>query len=164
MRFVVIDGCPCPEFPAPYIKLILDRAGQTAQSIYRGDDPAAKAILHRHGKHTQRELREASPAQRAEWGVTGTPNEPGKSSHELRSDTGEPIADWHIGVDAGPNTDANRRRLKAAAKHFGLEIEFPYNSRVEYHHFRLKSKPRADGTHLMKSKVIAVREQLRRAR
>jgi hypothetical protein len=164
MKFLVIDGCPCPDYPAPYVHLVLRRAGLTASSIYRGDDPAAKPILHRHGKHTQRELSEASPAQRAAWGVTGTPNRAGFSSHELRSDDGEPLADWHIGIDAGPNTDENRRRLRAAAHHYGLEIEFPYDAVVEYHHFRFKTKPHADGRHLTKRRVVLTRAKLRLAR
>lgn len=164
MRFVAIDGCPCPDTPAPYIYLVLRHAGLTASSIYRGDDPGARAILRRHGKHTQSELYHATPGQRAAMGVTGTPNRPGFSSHELRSDSGKPIADWHIGIDAGPNTDANRARLQAAARHYGLDIEFPYNSVVEYHHWRFKTKPRAHGKHLTRTRVVLTRAKLRLAR
>lgn len=164
MKFVCIDGCPCPVMVAPYVYLVLRRAGLSAESIYRGDDPNARPILHRHGKHTQRELWNASPAQREEWGVTGVPNEPGRSSHELRSDEGHPIAEWHIGIDAGPNTNANRSKLKAAARHYGLEIEFPYDSKVEFHHWRFKHQPRADGKHLTKTRVVLTRTRLRLAR
>lgn len=164
MKFVCIDGCPCPVMVAPYVYLVLRRAGLTAESIYRGDDPAARSILHRHGKHTQRELSEAPAWQRESWGVTGTPNQPGHSSHELFSDDGKPIAEWHIGIDAGPNTDANRRALKAAAHHYGLTIEFPYNSAVEYHHWRFKTEPKADGKHLTKTRVVLTRARLRLAR
>lgn len=164
MRFLAIDGCPAPYDVAPYIYLVLRRAGLAAQSIYRGEDPAAKAILHRHGKHTQAELSNASIARRAGWGVTGTPNRPGHSSHELFSDHGERIAEWHIGIDAGPNTDANRFKLQAAAHHYGLTIEFPYDSVVEYHHWRFKTRPRADGKHLTKTRVVLTRARLRLAR
>lgn len=164
MKFVAIDGCPCPDYPAPYVYLVLRKAGLTASSIYRGSDPAAASILRRHGKHTQQQLADASVAQRTSWGVTGTPNRPGRSSHELFSDGGEPIADWHIGIDAGPNTEANRRKLRAAAHHYGLEVEFPYDSVVEYHHFRFKTKPHADGRHLTKTRVVLTRARLRLAR
>lgn len=163
-KYVVIDGCPAPYYPAPYIYLVLRRAGLKASSIYRGDDPEGKAILHRYGKHTQRELGDASPSVRARWGVTGTPNPPGHSSHELRSDAGLKIADWHIGVDAGPNNDANRRNLHEAARHYGLEIEFPYDSVVEYHHWRFKRRPAADGKHLTKTRVKLTRALLRLGR
>lgn len=159
-KFVVIDGCPCPRDVAPYIYLVLRQAGVTASSIYRGDDPEAKAILHRHGKHTQSELWHASPATRAAWGVTGVPNRPGHSSHELRSDSGKPLALWHIGVDAGPNTESNRIRLHRAANHYGLSIEFPYDTAVEYHHWRFKEQPHADGKHLTKTRVMMTRARL----
>jgi hypothetical protein len=164
VKFVSVDGCPCPEFPAPYISLVLSRAGLASSSIYRGDDPGARPILRRHGKHTQSELYNASPSALAAMGVTGTPNRPGFSSHELRSDTGKPLADWHVGVDAGPNTDANRRALHAAARHYGLDIEFPYDSKVEYHHWRFKTKPKADGKHLTRRRVWLTRQRLRIAR
>jgi hypothetical protein len=54
MNLVLIDGCPVPASIAPYVKLVLDHAGQQAQSIYRGQDAAA--LLHAHGKHTQAEI------------------------------------------------------------------------------------------------------------
>ena len=75
MRLVLIDGCPVPESVAPYIKLVLDHAGQTATSIYRGPDAAA--LLHAHGKHTQAEIHAMYPA---------ISNPAGRSQHELRSD------------------------------------------------------------------------------
>lgn len=141
MKFRVIDGCPCPASIAPYTDRVLKRADTPASSVYRGDDPAARPILHAHGKHTQREIANASAAQRRAWGVTGTPNAPGNSEHELRRNF-KPIPEWQQGVDSGPNTNANRARVHAAAKHYGWTIVFPYDSVVEYHHWRFAKRPR----------------------
>jgi hypothetical protein len=168
-KWLVIDGCPAPYDVAPYIYLILRRAGQSASSIYRGDDPAARPILHRHGKHTQREMENASPAQRAEWGITGTPNPAGRSMHELRSDgvakrgpVGRHLEEWEVGVDSGVNNDITRQQLRRAAQHYGLEIYFPYDSVVEYHHWGFHRQPRADGKHLTRTRVALTRAYLRR--
>lgn len=142
MKFKVVDGCPCPASIAPYVARVLKRAGTPASSIYRGDDPAARRILNARGKHTQRQLKEASPAQRRAWGVTGEPNAPGFSEHELRDRSGRPTPEWRQGVDSGPNTDANRRRVRYAARFYGWEVVFPYDSVVEYHHWRFAKRPR----------------------
>ena len=151
-NFYVIDGCPVPKDVAPYIDLILRRAGLTASSIYRGNDPEARAIMHRHGKHTQYELWNATPLQRARWGVTGIPNTPGHSAHELAS--------WHVGVDSGPNTDDTRKRILSAAAHYNLHVHFPYNSVVEYHHWEFLKKPTYDGKRLYKTRVLMTRAKL----
>lgn len=168
-NYLVLDGCPVPRDVAPYIYLILRRAGLTAASIYRGDSAEARAILNRHGKHTQRQLWNASPSQRAAWGVTGTPNRPGRSMHELRSDgvaksgpVGRALQPWEVGVDSGPNTNANRQKLHAAAAYYGLEIYFPYNFAVEYHHWGFKKKPTYDGKRLYRTRVIWTRALLAR--
>lgn len=121
-------------------------------------------ILNRHGKHTQQQLWDASPAQRAAWGVTGTPNRPGHSEHELFDGAGHPIPSWSVGVDAGPNTNANRAKFHAAAHHYGLVIDFPYPSGVEYHHWHFIKEPKADGKHLFVAQVIAARTYLRTQR
>lgn len=149
MRFVVIDGCPVPASIGPYVKRLLDEAGIPASSIYRGSDPGATKILRRYGKHSQKQLWDASPAQRAAWGVTGTPNRPGGSMHELRSDGvakrgpwGRRLDEWEQGVDAGPNTEANRERIRRAARRLGYQIYFPYDSVVEYHHFGFSLQPK----------------------
>lgn len=151
-NFYVIDGCPVPKDVAPYIYLILRRAGVTASSIYRGNDPEARKLMHAHGKHTQQELWDASPVQRAAWGVTGIPNRPGNSQHEL--------ADWHVGIDSGPNTVDNRVHTIAAAHYYGLSIEFPYNTAVEYHHWHFTKKPTYDGKRLYKTRVLITRAKL----
>lgn len=170
--YLVVDGCPCPYDVAPYVWLVLRQARQTAASIYRGDDPAARPILHRHGKHTQRELANATPAQRAAWGVRGTPNQPGRSMHELRSDgvakpgpVGRHLDAWEVGIDSGSDTSHDKRAINAAAHHYGLETYHPYpRSSVEGHHWGFARRPRADGRHLSKARVIAVRARLRLAR
>lgn len=149
MKFRVIDGCPCPASIAPYWARILKRAGVAAESIYRGDDPAARVILNRHGKHTQRQLWSASPAQRRAWGVTGTPNRPGTGTHELLSDgrarkgpAGRKLAEWQQPADAGPNTPGNVKLIEQAARHEGWPVEFPYPSGDEMHHGQFVTRPR----------------------
>jgi hypothetical protein len=166
-RYSLIDGCPFPYQVAPYVYLVLRHAGVKATSGYRGDDPTAGPYLRRYGKHTQRQMWAASPATRAAWGITGTPNRPGQSMHELRSDgrakpgpVGRVLQPWEIGIDAGPNTEENRRRLRAAARHYGLSIYFPYDAVVEYHHFGFRTKPRPN-KRLTRRRVIWTRTRLR---
>ncbi len=138
-RFRVIDGCPCPASIAPYVARILKRAGQDANSIYRGED--ARELLHRHGKRTQRELYRDLPR--------GVANPPGRSSHELRSDgaafagpVGRKLQEWQIGVDSGSNTRAAARAIEWAARSYGWEVRHPYSAGVELHHWNFVRRPR----------------------
>lgn len=86
-RFVEIAGCPCPVELAPFVREVMRRTGSVPTTIYRGDEPAAVAILHAHGKHSQAELVAAAAAGRgAALGIMGTPNPAGQSTHELFSD------------------------------------------------------------------------------
>lgn len=48
----LIQDCPVYNDIAPYIAMITTHA--TVNSIYRGD--AAATLLHKYGKHTQREI------------------------------------------------------------------------------------------------------------
>lgn len=172
MEFVELDGCPCPASIAPYWQRILRRAGLHASSIYRGSDPRALPILRRNGKHTQQQMASASLAARAAMGITGTPNRPGRSTHELRSDAwarsgpvGRRLAEWQQPVDAGLNTDATRHRLREAAHHYGWPIEFPYTNKVEYHHVQFINRPRpknpAQAFHIVRERR-ALRKATRR--
>jgi hypothetical protein len=121
---------------------VLKRAGTPASSIGRGNEPQERAILNARGKHSQAQLYHASPAQQRAWGVTGRPNRPGFSEHERRNRAGGRNPEWMQGVDSGPNTDENRRRVRAAAAFYGWKIVFPYDSVVEYHHWRFAKRPR----------------------
>lgn len=157
-KFLVIDGCPCPRDVAPYIYLVLRRAGQRAESIYRGTDPEAVAILHRHGKHTQAEIHRMYPS---------ISNPAGRSEHELRSDgvahpgpVGRKLEDWQVGVDSGANSAAAKRQIEAAARHYGLSVSHPYARGVEGHHWHFHRKPHADGKHLTRSRVMMTRARL----
>jgi hypothetical protein len=142
MRFRLIDGCPCPAGVAPYWKLVLDRAGQSASSIYRGED--AKSLLHAHGKSTQAEIHIAFPA---------ISNPAGYSQHELRSDgfgnpkvpRGGRLRPWQIGVDSGTNSEADKAAIAAAARHYGWHVRHPYPRGVEGHHACFARRPRARG-------------------
>jgi hypothetical protein len=168
-RYVVIDGCPCNDLIAPYIKIVLEDAGQHAAAIYRGDDPAARPILHAHGKHTQRELANASPAQRRAWGIEGTPNPPGRSQHELKSDgvanphvpPGEDLELWQQGVDSGNDTEHDKAAVVLAARRHGWHVKHPYNSAVEGHHWCFATRPRPHGLR-MRLRVARLRRSLPR--
>jgi len=168
-KYLAIDGCPCPYDVAPYAFLVLRRARMTASSIYRGDDPAAAPILRRSGKHTQRELYNASPSQRAAWGVSGTPNPPGRSTHELRSDgvakpgpVGRVLEPWEIGIDSGQNTPSDVRAVREAALSLGLDVYHPYAAGVEEHHWGFRSRPRPN-LRLSRTRVLITRARLRLA-
>ena len=157
-KYLVIDGCPCPYDVAPYVYLILRRAGHTASSIYRGNDPAAVAILRRYGKHTQAEIHRMYPA---------ISNPPGRSEHELRSDgvahrgpVGRKLKTWQIGVDSGTDSKQDQQRLVAAARYYGLQISHPYNRGVERHHWHFHAKPRPN-RRLSIVRVIRTRRALR---
>lgn len=141
-KYLIIDGCPCPYDIAPYVYLVLRRAGQSATSIYRGSDAAA--LLHRHGKSTQAEIHRALPA---------ISNPEGFSQHELRSDgfgnpkvrRGGRLKPWQIGVDSGGNDSASKERINAAARHFGWRVRHPYSRGVEGHHWCFARRPRPHG-------------------
>lgn len=138
MRFRVIDGCPVPASIAPYVYLVLRRAGQRAASIYRGGDAAH--LLHRHGKHTQAEIHALMPA---------ISNPPGRSEHELRSDgvawpgpVGRRLEEWQVGVDSGGNDRISRARIEKAARELGWRVSHPYSRGVEGHHWHFSRRPR----------------------
>lgn len=156
--FLVIDGCPVHRDVAPYIYLVLRRAGQSASSIYRGEDPEAKVILHRHGKHTQAEIHRMYP---------DISNPEGMSMHDLHSDgvakkgpKGRKLDEWEVGVDSGTNSLADKERINKAARHYGLATYHPYTRGVEGHHWGFRVKPRADGKHLTRTRVIITRAKL----
>ncbi len=159
----VLQGCPCPASIAPYFALLDEdcrRHGHpvTFNSINRSD--AAASILHRHGKHTQREIH-AAP------NTAAISNPPGFSSHELRSDgnqiyrtpRGQAIPEWMQGIDVndqdvGPMINAARAR--------GWVLARPYTSGAEYHHLVFARKPRPKGPKTM-AKLIHLRATLPRS-
>lgn len=157
MKLLVIDGCACPRSIAPYVYLVLRHAGQTASSIYRGDD--AKTVLHRHGKHTQREIHLMYPA---------ISNPSGESQHELRSDgTGNPgpvgreLEEWEVGVDSGSDSHKDKVAINEAAEHFGWKTRHPYSRGVEGHHWCFARKPRPRGLK-QRARIIHLRATLPR--
>jgi hypothetical protein len=152
-KFLVIDGCPAPYDVAPYIYLVLRRAGMRASSIYRGSDPQAARILHRHGKHNQAEIHRMYPS---------ISNPPGFSQHELRNGSGGAIPSWAVGVDSGGNSESDKARVRRAAAHYGLEIRHPYARGVEGHHWQFAKKPSFDNKRLWKARVVLTRAMLRR--
>lgn len=161
MKFLVIDGRPCPASIAPYVYLVLRGAAQHASAIYRGDDPAAKAILHAHGGHTQRELANATPAQRRAWGIKGIPNRPGFSQHELRNQWGQPIAEWKQGVDSGGDDREAKMAINNAARRLGWKTEHPYKSGLEGHHWCFAERPRPLGL-VQRARILHLRATLPR--
>jgi peptidoglycan hydrolase-like protein with peptidoglycan-binding domain len=122
---------------------VVSKTGAIPTSVYRGPDAAS--ILNRHGKHTQQQIWDASPAQRAAWGVVGTPNPPGRSTHECRSDgvayagpPGRHLADWQCGMDW---PDSSIASVMAAFRQIGEIPIHPYPAGVEYHHINLARAP-----------------------
>jgi hypothetical protein len=130
------------------VYLVLRGAGHTASSIYRGED--AQALLHRHGKRTQAEIHRAMPA---------ISNPPGRSQHELRSDTGERLPEWKIGVDSGTNSSADKRAINASAARRGWATHHPYKRGVEGHHWQFLRRPRPKGVK-QRAQIIRLRATL----
>lgn len=134
MRYNVIDECPAPRPLYPILRKLQKETGCTYNSIYRGDDVAH--ILHRFGKHTQRELY-------AELGP-GVANPPDRGSHILIGDgtVGRLFAKlrfWQCGIDLN---DADVPGFIAAAKRHGWDVYQPYPTGTEYHHVNFRRKPR----------------------
>jgi hypothetical protein len=135
-----VQACAVYSDIGPYIALLCNDAHATVDSIFRGD--AAAALLHRYGKHTQREIyeeyihgQEPNPA-----------NPPGFSTHELRSDgaaypavaRGNELAWWQQGFDVNDSDVPNV--IHQAASH-GWHVFRPYSSGSEYHHLNFKERP-----------------------
>ena len=157
-KFRVIQGCPVNKLIAPYIALLAKETDATINSLYRGND--ARAILHRHGKHSQTELYEMYLQ-----GHGNPANPSGRSTHELRSDgvayagpVGRKLEDWQQGIDV--NDDDVKKMIVAAERH-GWELFQPYRSGSEFHHinFRRRPKPRNRRERL---KIIMLRARLPR--
>lgn len=140
----IVQGCPVFNDIGPYFSLLATDAKASISSIYRGAN--AERLLNAHGKHSQRQLSEATPAERSAWGVLGTPNLPGFSTHELFSDgvafanvlRGRRLAWWQQGVDVA---DADTERMIGEASGHGWRMFRPYGSGVEYHHLCFAQRP-----------------------
>jgi hypothetical protein len=135
--------------------MLVQDTHSTVNACYRGDDAAA--ILHAHGKHTQRELYETLPA--------GVANPPGRSTHELRSDgvayrgpIGRKLEWWQEGLDVNDN---NVLPMKLDAEFHGWVLFQPYKAGVEYHHLNFLRRPiarrAADKRRLLKLRAILPR-------
>jgi GH24 family phage-related lysozyme (muramidase) len=132
-RFVEIAGCPCPAELAPFVREVMRRTGSAPVTIYRGSEPEALKILHAHGKHSQAELVALCAAGRGpEFGIKGTPNPAGQSSHELCSDgrafpgpVGRRLDPMECGMDW---PDADVPRVIAEFAKLGCEPFRPYGA------------------------------------
>jgi hypothetical protein len=143
MDFCVVNGSPAGKNVAPYVALLAAEAKCPPTSLYRGQD--AEAILHRHGKSSQRQLYEGF--------VNHVPgflpaNPPGYSTHEMHSDgvaypevaRGARLPHWWMeGMDFD---DSCVDRVIAAARRHGWELFRPYPSGSEHHHVNFKHEPR----------------------
>lgn len=145
-RYQEIAGCPVPVELAGPIGNVIARTKQQPTSVARCNDPECVAILHAHGKHSQVEICDATPAERSAWGIVGTPNRPGQSTHELRSDgvayggpVGRKLAGWQCGMDW---PDGSIPQVMAAFRAIGCVPIHPYASGAEYHHLNLAKAPR----------------------
>ena len=137
MDFRTIQGNPVDASICPFIAIVVNDAHATVNSIYRGDDAAT--ILHKHGKHTQRELYDTLPA--------GTANPPGFSTHELKSDgvaypwipRGHSLLWWMQGFDVN---DSDVPHVKYQALTHGWHLFQPYPGGVEFHHLNFAAEPK----------------------
>jgi hypothetical protein len=140
----LVQHCAVYNDIAPYISILTTDAHATVDSIYRG--VSATKLLNKYGKHTQYQLYHATPAQRIAWGILGTPDRPGQSTHELASDgvaypnvrAFQPLAWWQQGFDVNA-ADVDRVIAQAAAHKW--ELFRPYSSGVELHHLNFKKRP-----------------------
>lgn len=143
-KFITIQGCPVHPDIGAYIAVLVNDANANVVSIYRGDD--ARPILNKHGHHSQVQIFDATPAERAAWGILGTPNRPGESTHELKSDAvaykkiplGQDLEWWMQGFDVD---DADVVRVFAQANRRGWHVWQPYKSGAEHHHLNFLDKP-----------------------
>jgi hypothetical protein len=145
MSYGIIGGSVAPTQMIPFLQALQRETGCTYNSIYRGDD--ALTILHQLGKHSQREIANATPAQRVAWGILGTPNPPGRSTHEIFSDgvpyagpIGRKLEWWQCGIDVDNNHVV--AVINAAARR-GWQLFRPYASGVEFHHLNFRAQPRS---------------------
>jgi len=139
-----VGGCAVPQALAAQLRVLQAESGCRYVSIYRGDDAAD--LLHQLGKHTQRDIFNATPEQRRAWGVLGNPNPPGQSTHELFSDAvayagvskGHALQSWQCGIDVNdPDVD----EWMVWARRHGWAVFRPYASGVEHHHVNFGSPP-----------------------
>lgn len=146
-RFVDVGGCAVPTAADMHlaVEYVMRRVGVAPTTVYRGNEPEARAILNRHGKHTQQQLWDASPAQRAAWGVMGVPNPPGQSTHEMRAagifgPPTAPIPAFKVGQDWPP--EAVPAVIRAYAE-LGCDAFRPYpTSANERQHICCRRPPR----------------------
>lgn len=142
MRFVIVQGCPVPKKLAPFLRKVLAESGAQLQSCYRGDD--ARALLHKCGKHSQKELYSGWCRRLPGYNPA---NPPGFSTHELRNDgaayprvkRGGKLPWWAVGIDID---DAHVLRFIAVAKKHGWVVSRTYpSSRAEFHHVNFRKPP-----------------------
>lgn len=136
-----IQGNPVRPDIGPYIAIIVNDAHAHVNSIYRGAD--AEWLLHSHGKASQRELYQGWLAHRPGFLPA---NQPGYSTHELKSDgvaypgvrRGGNLPWWGQGFDVD---DSDVRRCKEVAARYGWHLWQPYPSGSEYHHLNFVRQP-----------------------
>ncbi len=156
--FRTIQGCPCPMLSAPFIAIVVNDAKATVNSIYRGVDAAV--ILHKHDKHTQAELYDMYL-----HGHGAPANQPGFSTHELKSDgiayhvsRGKDLAWWQMGFDVN---DKDVHNVIHVASVYGWHLWQPYRAGSEYHHLNFRTQPRPSAQ--IKPRVDRLRETLPRS-
>jgi hypothetical protein len=143
MRYKVIDDCPAPRALYPVLlklkhgvnrKLHRPLNATVYNSLLRSD--AVEGLLHRHGKHTQRELYEAFQAGH------GLPaNPPDRGTHILLGDGTVGVLHaklpfWRLGIDS----DFTPELIDVARGH-GWRLYRPYNTSSEYHHVNFAEPP-----------------------
>lgn len=140
-HLVVVGDCACPVEIAEFVSVIMQRTHSKPNSLYRGDD--ALALLHRYGKHTQRELYNGyNSSPRPSWAKYPA-NPPDKGSHILLGDAifgklHEPLDPRSCGQDW--NDELIPQILKLGSV-LGWDLVQLYKTGSEYHHVCAVSWP-----------------------
>lgn len=144
-KLCLVQDCPVFNDIGPYIYIVTHDAHATVNSIYRGDE--AEHLLNQHGHHSQRQLVNATPTQRVEWGILGTPDPVDETTHCKRNDgiayphwpIRAHLAWWCQGFDV--QSDDVNRVIHQGARH-GWVIGRRYNTTAELHHCNFLEQPR----------------------
>jgi hypothetical protein len=142
MSYLTVHGCPVPARLQPVVEKVAAASGATLLSCYRGKD--AEAILHANNKMSQDELYRNWLRDPLHWNPA---NQPGFSTHELRSDgiayavpRGARLPYWCVGQDWSNASGVVRAY---AALNFVASVTYPTNPR-ELHHVNLRREPKVN--------------------
>lgn len=122
-------------------RLMLDDAMKRGWTGVVNSADRRKGVPERYGKLSQAALYAGWIAGKAGYAPA---NKPGRSTHELRSDSvaykgpvGRPLGWWQLGLDV-----TNSDQLLVILKQLGYDAFRPYSAGSERHHINLRRSPR----------------------